>query len=278
MSPMTETSQGPGLLAELGEELKREREMRGVSLREISDATKISMRYLAALEAGDQKVLPAPVFVRGFVREYARYLGIGADEAVDRYMRSVGALEQEQQEQLRRENPQLREYDPTRDEGKLRAIMRAVGLLLIVGLLVALVWYFRGPLMALAGQGEEPEIRRAEETIASGEAIPRATEPAQPEEEPAEPQQKPLHMLIEFTEPTWIHLLVDGQTAMQETVNTGSIREFEARERIEIRTLGNAGGVRIEIDGEQIPALGRSREVIKGRVFERAPAGEGSGA
>src|SRR5882672_2809329 len=72
-------------LASFGEELRREREIRGISLKEIADATKISKRFLEAIERNDHKTLPAPVFTRGFVREYARYLGLNAEEMVNRY-------------------------------------------------------------------------------------------------------------------------------------------------------------------------------------------------
>src|SRR5882757_379128 len=72
-------------LAAFGEELRREREIRGISLKEIADATKISRRFLEAIERNDHKTLPAPVFTRGFVREYARYLGLNADDMVNRY-------------------------------------------------------------------------------------------------------------------------------------------------------------------------------------------------
>src|SRR5687767_6466278 len=72
-------------LASFGEELRREREIRGISLKEIADATKISKRFLEALERNDHRTLPAPVFTRGFVREYARYVGLNADEMVNRY-------------------------------------------------------------------------------------------------------------------------------------------------------------------------------------------------
>src|SRR5713226_10498377 len=72
-------------LASFGEELRREREIRGISLKEIADATKISKRFLEAIERNDHRTLPAPVFTRGFVREYARYLGLNAEEMVSRY-------------------------------------------------------------------------------------------------------------------------------------------------------------------------------------------------
>src|SRR2546426_4293227 len=72
-------------LASFGEELRREREIRGISLKEIADATKISKRFLEAIERNDHRTLPAPVFTRGFIREYARYLGLNADDIVNRY-------------------------------------------------------------------------------------------------------------------------------------------------------------------------------------------------
>src|SRR2546430_16733985 len=80
-------------LASFGEELRREREIRGISLKEISDATKISKRLLEAIERNDHKTLPAPVFTRGFVREYARHLGLNADEIVNRYNYAAAGYE-----------------------------------------------------------------------------------------------------------------------------------------------------------------------------------------
>lgn len=81
-----ETQPGAGRRVGFGEELRKEREIRGIELREIAEATKISQRFLDALERDDFKYLPAPVFTRGFVREYSRYLGLDASEMVDRYV------------------------------------------------------------------------------------------------------------------------------------------------------------------------------------------------
>ncbi|NOY54075.1 MAG: helix-turn-helix domain-containing protein [Deltaproteobacteria bacterium] len=68
-----------------GEYLKRERELREISLREIADDTKVSFRYLEALEEDNENRLPAPVFIKGFIRSYARYIGLDPDEALLRY-------------------------------------------------------------------------------------------------------------------------------------------------------------------------------------------------
>src|SRR3984957_15431551 len=68
-----------------GEHLKREREMRGVSLEEISSATRIAPRFLAALESEQWELLPGGVFNRGFIRSIARFLGLDEDSLVAEY-------------------------------------------------------------------------------------------------------------------------------------------------------------------------------------------------
>jgi cytoskeletal protein RodZ len=68
-----------------GEHLKRERELRGVSLEEVSAATRISTRFLEAMEADQWDRLPGGVFNRGFVRSIARFLGLDEDNLVAEY-------------------------------------------------------------------------------------------------------------------------------------------------------------------------------------------------
>ena len=69
-----------------GENLQREREMRGVSLEEISSATKISVRFLHAIEQEDFAKLPGGIFGRSFIRSYARYLGLDEDRVMAEYL------------------------------------------------------------------------------------------------------------------------------------------------------------------------------------------------
>ncbi|MBI3014522.1 MAG: helix-turn-helix domain-containing protein [Candidatus Tectomicrobia bacterium] len=76
----------------LGEYLKRERELRGITLRHISDVTKIHIKYLEALEENHFEVLPAEAFTRGFLRSYARCVGIDPDEAVLVYKQCLDRL------------------------------------------------------------------------------------------------------------------------------------------------------------------------------------------
>jgi len=69
-----------------GEELKRERELRGIGLREVAEATKVNIRYLEAMERDDFEHLPGGVFNRGFVRAYAQFIGVDPDAMVNAYL------------------------------------------------------------------------------------------------------------------------------------------------------------------------------------------------
>ncbi|MCI0444470.1 helix-turn-helix domain-containing protein [bacterium] len=72
-------------MVSLGEELKRERELREISLREISEATKISIRILEAIEKNNFQALPGGIFNRNFLRAYAEFIGIDSENVVRKY-------------------------------------------------------------------------------------------------------------------------------------------------------------------------------------------------
>ena len=78
-------------MATFGENLRRERELRGISLREIAEATKISARFLQALEQDRYDVLPGGLFRRTFVRQYAKHVGLDADRVVAEFLYTQGA-------------------------------------------------------------------------------------------------------------------------------------------------------------------------------------------
>src|SRR6185436_13079198 len=73
-------------MASFGEELRRQRELRAISLREISDATKINIRFLEALEQNDFKHLPGGQFNKGLIRGHARHIGVSPEDMVIAYL------------------------------------------------------------------------------------------------------------------------------------------------------------------------------------------------
>ena len=73
----------------IGEKLRLAREARGIALREISEQTRISMRYLEAIEADDFKHLPGGIFNRSFIRAYAKFIGFDEHAALEDYARTL---------------------------------------------------------------------------------------------------------------------------------------------------------------------------------------------
>ena len=78
----------------LGTHLKRERELRDISLNDVAEATKINIRYIEAIEADQFETLPGKTFVIGFLKNYASYIGLDGDEVVTRYLDFENATEE----------------------------------------------------------------------------------------------------------------------------------------------------------------------------------------
>ncbi len=209
--------------------LRRQRELRQVSLREIADTTKVSIRYLEALEEDRFDVLPAPVFAKGFLREYARYVGLDPDEVVNTYL--TAQSEAQPEETVEHWTAPSRRSSPEWTSGLLLALA-----VVVVLVLVAAVAFY---------------AERSRETPA---AVPPviATPPPPPEPVMSEPAtaRAPLVVTMDFAEDCWVEATVDGQRRLSELHVQGESLMLEADDEV-VLTLGNARAVRIEVNGRQ---------------------------
>jgi cytoskeleton protein RodZ len=280
-----------------GDELRREREIRGISLKEIADATKVSKRFLEAIERNDYRNLPAPVFTRGFIREYARYVGLSGDEMVSRYMHFVemsgvtGATEEPQ-----RERPQLQAIarEPYRPQsfgtigraepGRGGWWIAALALAALVGAGAFLVMTHRLPLRRSRNAVTPPGTTTTARTKGRRSVRP----PAQPSQtgdvvtplgtpvvdartgSAAAGAAPPLHLLIELTADSWVNLSADGRGVVNGELRDGDSRAFDAEKEFRFQTIGNAGGVVLTINGIHVPPLGNQGEVLHDTVYDRA--------
>jgi len=247
-------------LASFGEELRREREIRGISLKEIADATKISKRFLEAIERNDHRTLPAPVFTRGFIREYARYLGLNCDEIVNRYnFAAAGDDRIEKSPQLERLAPR----EPPAKRGIPPAyarIDRNVWILLLIVAALAAATY-----LAIRHKRALAEATRIEAAVAAPR--PRMVKVTAPE--PAPPPPEPMRLTIDVNRSSIVVLEVDGKEVVNERLRRGDHRAFEAMDSFRFLTVGNAGGVRLTLNDVALPPLGDYGEVIHDKVFGR---------
>lgn len=263
-------------LASFGEELRREREIRGISLKEIADATKISKRFLEAIERNDHKTLPAPVFTRGFVREYARYLGLNSEEMVNRYnFAAVGDDRIEQSAHLERLTtpqapPMARKKLPLKGIPPPYArVDRNVYILLIVVVALAGVSYWALKHRREARANDE---RLSVEAKAVSAPTPAPKPVAPPQTPTAAPQPggpEKLVLSLEVYEPSVVILEADGQTVINDELRRGYHRTLEAKDRFRFRTIGNAAGIVMTLNDKPVPALGRDGQVLHDVVLDR---------
>jgi len=226
-----------------GEHLKREREMRGVSLEEVSAATRISTRFLEAIEAEQWDQLPGGVFNRGFIRSIARFLGLDEDSLVAEYV--LGMKDQTAAPSAAEPAAEIpRSWRPL-------IVAIVVLFLLLVAALTAWLLYRRhsGRLSALWHKSSPAAVAMPPTGSPSGAPGPPAT--ASPEAEPAAPAADALTLRIEADKPADIKVIADGKIAFEGHVAPGDGKQFDATDRFEI-TTSDSSALLLELNGQTL--------------------------
>src|SRR6478672_5243105 len=217
-----------------GDWLRRQREVREIGIRDIADRTKISLRYLEAMEADRFDLLPAPVFAKGFLREYARYVGLSPDDVVNHYL-SVHHPEElappgEDPKVRPRQKPGDVSPSPVRRNWSWSLLLALAGLLLL--LLVGLFAYLSDR------HHEEKKAANARQPAASGAAAPVAPLPAAPAPAPQPgPPASPIELSLDFSKECWVDAVIDGKNHRSEIRVQGEALQLEAQKSI-VLTLG----------------------------------------
>jgi len=221
-----------------GERLKRERELREVTLDEVSKSTRISARFLQALENEDWPKLPGGVFGRGFVRTIARYLGLS-------------------------EEGLLAEYDSARGEGTLAAPPKPeeripsppkwlpvaavlVILLLLAGLIFGGIYAWRKIKARRLAKPQQSSIVQSAPTLATS---PHSSSPSAPA------AKVTLELAVSTSAPTHMRILADGKVVLDADLLAGQNRRFAAANQFEV-SASDSSAVLLELNGNMIAPLG----------------------
>ncbi len=233
-----------------GEHLKREREMRGVSLNEISAATRIGTRFLEAIENDRWNELPGGAFNRGFIRSIARYLGLDEDNLVAEYSLETSG------------SANVREPTQFADAGRnwRPVVVAAAMLLALLGAGLVVHHFFGSRIMAMLHRPHPPAASAASSVPASPDIQRSASSQtkAQSGRASADSQASDpvpgatLALSIGIEKPGYLKVVADGQTVFHERVRAGYSHNFEARNTLEI-VSSRASGVRLNLNGQSVP-------------------------
>jgi len=252
-------------MASLGQELKKQRESRNISIEEMAASTKIVGRYLQALEDDCFEAMPGGFFVKGIIRTYAVSVGLNPNEVLARY-REAGLLEEPVKAHGR---PMVMEPGAPAKNRRVAAILVVAGLLVLV---IVLTFVVRSRRHRPAAPSQSPPA------AAVPQARPAASPPAERSgagqsgatvsgQRPAEPAPvreaaKGLTMDISFLDDTWIQVSTDGTPKISQLFPAGGKVRAQAEREILITVLGNAGGITFLLNGQPGKALGRIGEVL----------------
>jgi hypothetical protein len=232
-------------MASFGENLRRERELRGIGLREIAEATKISVRFLQALEQDRLDILPGGLFPRAFVRQYAKHLGLDAERLVAEFVYAQSG-----------DHPPEKKPEPPPRHGRSKLLG-----LLILAVLAA------GSVLALRVQTSDRGSRAAVPAPAAPSPIrPGDRVYPPPSAEPSSSSDQGLVLTLSARQSCWVAAQVDGATVLNRILIEGETQTIEAQGEI-VLSVGNAGGLSFSVNNRQGVALGRSGEVRRNIVI-----------
>ncbi len=275
-----------------GESLKRERELRGVTLEEISAATRIATRFLKAIENEQWDQLPGGVFNRGFVRAMARFLGLDEENTVAEYILAVG--DRPGVPVWTGSPPVVTTHQPW--------LVWFAGIILILAL-AAGGWFgtrrllarraarragaltAAGPSSSASGGMALPSVLETS-TTASAAPVDAANPPAatpvpasdsSPATAPGSPPTNQLELKIEVAKRTKVTVVTDQDMVFDGTMKTGENHFFSAADHIQV-SAKDAGAVRLVLNGKSLAPLGPSGKSGKVTLTRDALKGSTGGA
>ena len=250
----------------VGQYLRQEREKRKVTLDSVAKVTRITQENLEALEKDDFQAISAPVIVRGFLRNYAIYLGLDPKEIVDRYDSQTDLVKIPGDKEV---------SPPAKDENPVLKYL-VVLCILLAG--VAILYYLQespvppsspppspavpaapppGPPSPAPGQAARKAIPPGKERKTSEGPVSAVTGPG--EKEAAKEQRHVLKAVA--VEKTWMRILSDEQQVSDVLLQPKETTSWTARRQFRI-TIGNAGGIELFLNGVSQGRLGKSGEVV----------------
>lgn len=255
---------------QFGAFLRRERELRDVSVEEIARSTKIGAETIRDLEAGRWDRFSAPLYLRGAVRNHARSIGLDPDDVLLRLDSEVQLHDADRERSLLPTDHPLYFAEPNTGRSNLwwRALVWALSAL-VIGLTILILRdrHIERPVEERSSAPTAVTEPSAATSPPAPAAATDVTAAAVPEPPPPPPEAHTLE--IRALEESWIAFSADGDAERDLILLPGRRYAVEATRAIRFRT-GNAGGVLLRVDGGEGFSLGATG-AVRSRTFRFEP-------
>lgn len=244
-----------------GQMLRAAREQKEWSLLDTEEITKIRVRYIQALEEEEYGILPGATYVKGYLRTYAKHLGLNQDDIIELYSSSI--------------KPEATTIYKTSDMN-VRSRPQWVRPVIIGSMaLVAIILAFSIKSLYQPESNLPHPAYTSPPLISAPDPETKTPSPTVPETPKSSPPdvvastQDGLTAQLVFTQSCWIEVKIDDQAPFQGTFAAGTSKEIKGKEKIELVSVGNAGGLTITLNGKPLPSLGKSGEVRRNVVLTK---------
>jgi transcriptional regulator with XRE-family HTH domain len=258
------------MMGQLGELLKEARQSKEVSLEKVEEELRIRKKYLQALEEEDFSIMPPEVYVKGFLRNYAIYLGLDPEEVKalhkgksaekGRKPEFIGKAGQIAGEET---GPRSFPMDMSLTQSRLLAFPFLVISLAILAFLLLGLWAFRQyfPLPAESGaETKETVTTREPRPTFTPTSVVTPTTPA-PIGTPTPKAYTGVDVELVMLERAWLQVHVDGEKVFEGVFDEGTKINWTGKERVAVR-CNNAGGVEVILNGQNLGPLGKRGQVV----------------
>ncbi len=231
-------------MKEIADILKRAREEKGFSLKDIQEVTKIRLRYLEAIDEGDFKAIPGEVYRKGFIVNYANAVGLNGQAVLQKYHDLKSAQEEQaKQEQLIIEQVENASPKSNLNNDWIKGIYLGVAGALAIVLLIS---FFLLPSLHKPKPGEIAQPVEIGETHNSPD-YNQTLFPA------------PITITAEFKQRVWVQVVADGEYIFMRDGRTFDpsepVQVWTAQQEMQIK-MGNPAGVDLTFNGKKIGILG----------------------
>lgn len=265
----------------IGKELQKEREARGISLKDISLQTKIGLRHLEAIENDRLDLLPGGFFTRQILKTYISFIGLNPEDWLPKYDRPElkppdrdrGAVKKAAEAEKSTPADKVKYYLPSSDkkaspepeavrkELRLDRIVWITLSVIVLSLFVLLIY------LSIQTTRKNVEARKAGQKVQAEVTIPAEEQlpAAETETAPAEPPPQAilgLQLELNFNEDCWVQVYADGNLVVDGLKLEGFRIQVRAESELVIN-LGNAGGVSFKLNGQPGKPFGRRGSVVK---------------